>query len=149
MNKTKNIIWSGILSLASLLSGCTPNRNIEVVAKDDFDGDRIEEIVGYALTDIALTNDGPFDLVIVNGKYVMRETIIKDNKPEDKYRAPYDKIKVIQGRAKYGEEIKIRNLSLEDLNGDGLLDISYDLNFGNKKHKVLYNQGDGTLKGEI
>ena len=142
MNKLTKWFGIGALSLTSIIPGCTPNRNIEPVAKVDFDRDGIEEVVGFALTDIALTADGPFDLVIVNGKYVVRED-------DNLYKAPYNKLKIVQGHAKYGKDIKIKNLSLEDLNRDGLPDISYDLNFGNKKHKILYNQGDGTLKGDI
>ena len=142
MNKLTNLFGIVGLSLASIISGCTPKRNIEIVAKADFDRDGIEEVIGYALTDIALTSDGPFDLVIANGKYVVR-------KNDSLYNAPYNKIKIVQGRAKYGDDIKIRNLSLDDLNDDNLPDISYDLNFGSRKHKVLYNQGDGTLKREI
>ena len=142
MNKLTNLAGIVGLSLASLVSGCKPQeRPIEIFGKADFDRDGIEDVVGYILTESAITNSGPFDLVIISGKHIIRKNDI-----------PYvqrGNFKIIQSHAKYGEDIKIKDLNLEDVNGDGLPDISYDVNFGNRRHKVLYNQGDGTLKGQM
>ena len=146
----KEFIGTGIGKIIMLLGttlvlstaynvGCSSRRNIDVVAKADFDRDGIEDVVGYIKP---IDNDSNISaLSIVNGRSVVTEN--------GRLYVDTDKYKIIQNIAKFYDISRITNVSVEDVNGDGWRDVSYDMTVGAKKHKVYLNQGDstGTLRG--
>lgn len=145
MNKLTNLIGAIGLSLASLVGGCSIKENITPLARADFDKDGIEDIVCYVeqgRSDHDFWKDPYiYGLALVNGK-----DVINDGK---NLYIQGDKFVMIEPNAKvYGQQ-NIANLSVQDVNNDGFPDISYTKTIGNKKHKVYFNQGDGTLKGQM
>ncbi len=144
MNKLTNLVGIVGLSLASLVSGCSilNKRNIEVVAKADFNKDGSEEFVGYFAPDFFnATNRG--DLIMISSKNVGNDDGNYFLYPKDEQYA------LVQLRAKMFGQYLVANVSTEDVNKDGWPDLSYDRTRGLKKHKVYLNQRNGCLKGEI
>lgn len=143
----KRILAFALISAMIRINGCASKEYaIESVAKADFDNDGIEDVVGYTADPFY---NSPFGsaLSFVNGKYI-REKFIPGHL-NSYLHTTKDKIKVIESNAGLGLIRNIENVSVEDVNGDGLADISYNMKRGVKKHKVYFNQGDGTLKGEF
>lgn len=151
--KLENIISKGKDGLLTLLAsatiaGCNLNLKyaIDSIAKADFDNDGIEDVVGYTMDPDLPTSPGTTVLAIINGRNIEKHPVHGQNLT---LYTPREKIRVIQPHAKFYDESNIENVSVQDVNGDGLPDLSYDMKIGTKKHKVCLNQGDGTLKGEI
>lgn len=131
-------------------SSIIPKYEIEPIVCADFDNDGKRDIIGYTPDPVTSTNQSV--LAYINGRDVEKMTLpgfstSEGNVPESfVLYVDVDKIKVIQVNAETRSKRNLTNISVQDVDDNGFLDISYDMTIGAKKHKTAYNQGNGTFK---